>query len=164
MTSVVVVGSEAEAGVLAAESILLLIIRKPDAVLGLATGSTPLPVYHALTELLARDRVDVSRVFETKRRMLACHLSQRNRLLRQYGMSAPQRQATGLPPALRAVIFMPDLTSSPFQCAFSPLGRSARGPAASAVPGAGAPSSRSASRFASGVNRHHNSRPRRKQS
>ena len=31
-------------------------------------------------------RVDVSRVFDTKREMLACHASQRNWLLRQHGM------------------------------------------------------------------------------
>ena len=30
--------------------------------------------------------VDVSRVFDTKRRMLACHASQRNWLLRQHGI------------------------------------------------------------------------------
>ena len=30
--------------------------------------------------------VDVSRVFETKRQMLACHASQRDWLLRQHGM------------------------------------------------------------------------------
>lgn len=62
MTSVVVVGSEAEAGQLAAESIVRLIRRKPDAVLGLATGSTPLPVYRALASLLAAGSVDVSKV------------------------------------------------------------------------------------------------------
>jgi glucosamine-6-phosphate deaminase len=62
VTEVIVVGSEAEAGELAAQSILRLISKKPDAVLGLATGSTPLPVYRALAELLAKNPVDVSRV------------------------------------------------------------------------------------------------------
>jgi glucosamine-6-phosphate deaminase len=62
VTEVIVVGSQAEAGELVARSILRLIGKKPDAVLGLATGSTPLPVYHALAGLLAANPVDVSRV------------------------------------------------------------------------------------------------------
>ncbi len=39
-----------------------LVVAKPDAVLGLATGSTPLPVYEALARSLAQRSVDVSRV------------------------------------------------------------------------------------------------------
>lgn len=62
MAEVVVLESESAAGALVAESIRALIIRKPDAVLGLATGSTPLAVYRALAELLATDPLDVSRV------------------------------------------------------------------------------------------------------
>jgi len=62
MAEVVFVDSEAEAGTLAAASIRALILRKPDAVLGLATGSTPLAVYAALAASLTADPIDVSRV------------------------------------------------------------------------------------------------------
>ena len=62
MAEVVVVKDQAAAGALAAESIVELISGKPDAVLGLATGSTPLPVYRALTSLIAERGVDVSHV------------------------------------------------------------------------------------------------------
>ena len=54
--------SEAAAGTLVAASIRSLIEIKPDAVLGLATGSTPLSVYTALAQSLAEDPIDVSRV------------------------------------------------------------------------------------------------------
>ncbi|MBX3195507.1 MAG: glucosamine-6-phosphate deaminase [Schumannella sp.] len=50
MAEVVIVGTPAEAGGIAAEFIARLVARKPDAVLGLATGSTPLPVWTALAE------------------------------------------------------------------------------------------------------------------
>lgn len=50
MAEVVIVTSAAEAGAIAAEHIAGLVARKPDAVLGLATGSTPLPVWAALRE------------------------------------------------------------------------------------------------------------------
>ncbi|TFC26518.1 glucosamine-6-phosphate deaminase [Cryobacterium sp. TMT2-18-3] len=62
MAEVVFVDSEAAAGTLAAASIRALITRKPDAVLGLATGSTPLSVYAALAASLAENPMDVSRV------------------------------------------------------------------------------------------------------
>ncbi len=62
MTEVVIVSDAERAGELAAESILRLIAEKPDAVLGLATGSTPLPVYRALASRIVADRVDVSSV------------------------------------------------------------------------------------------------------
>ncbi|GIT79980.1 glucosamine-6-phosphate deaminase [Leifsonia sp. LS1] len=62
MAEVVVVKDQAAAGALAAESIVELISGKPDAVLGLATGSTPLPVYRALASLVAERGVDVSHV------------------------------------------------------------------------------------------------------
>lgn len=62
MTEVIVVDSEQAAGSLAAASILNLIEHKPNAVLGLATGSTPLPVYQALARRIAADNADVSRV------------------------------------------------------------------------------------------------------
>lgn len=48
MTEVVVVPSPAAGGALVADAIVALVQRRPDAVLGLATGSTPLPVYEAL--------------------------------------------------------------------------------------------------------------------
>ena len=48
MAEVVIVPSAEAAGELVADSIAALIATKPDAVLGFATGSTPLPVYRAL--------------------------------------------------------------------------------------------------------------------
>lgn len=58
MAEVVIASSAAEAGELAADRIEALVRRRPDAVLGLATGSTPLPVWASL-----RDRgLDLSRV------------------------------------------------------------------------------------------------------
>ena len=62
MAEVVVVEDEQAAGALAAASILELIRSKPDTVLGLATGSTPLTVYRALAAQLEHDPVDVSHV------------------------------------------------------------------------------------------------------
>ncbi|MBG6239100.1 glucosamine-6-phosphate deaminase [Mycetocola sp. CAN_C7] len=50
MAEVVIVGNAQAAGELVADAIAALITRKPDAVLGLATGSTPLPVYQALAQ------------------------------------------------------------------------------------------------------------------
>ena len=60
MAEVVIVESSAAAGALVAEEIVSLIAGRPDAVLGLATGSTPLPVYEALQSRIGR--VDVSQV------------------------------------------------------------------------------------------------------
>lgn len=60
MAEVVIVADAAEAGALVADEIARLVRARPDAVLGLATGSTPLPVYEALTSRLAG--VDVTRV------------------------------------------------------------------------------------------------------
>ncbi|MBS1673261.1 MAG: glucosamine-6-phosphate deaminase [Actinobacteria bacterium] len=53
MAEVVIVENPAAAGELVAEEIARLIARRSDAVLGLATGSTPLPVYAALRARLA---------------------------------------------------------------------------------------------------------------
>lgn len=53
MAEVVIVESAEAAGSLVATEIFELIDRRPDAVLGLATGSTPLPVYQALRAQLA---------------------------------------------------------------------------------------------------------------
>lgn len=58
MAEVVIVASREDAGALAADRIEALVRRKPDAVLGLATGSTPLPVWAALRER----GLDLSRV------------------------------------------------------------------------------------------------------
>lgn len=60
MAEVVIVENTEAAGALVADEIVALIARRPDAVLGLATGSTPLPVYQALRSRL--DGVDVSQV------------------------------------------------------------------------------------------------------
>jgi len=60
MAEVVIVTGAEEAGRLAADAIARLIRDRADAVLGLATGSTPLPVYQALPAALAG--IDVSRV------------------------------------------------------------------------------------------------------
>lgn len=62
MAEVVVVENESAAGELIASSIRALILAKPDAVLGLATGSTPLPIYSALVRSFAAVAIDVSRV------------------------------------------------------------------------------------------------------
>ena len=48
MAEVVIVGSAEEAGQIAAGLIETLVLQKPDAVLGFATGSTPLSTYAAL--------------------------------------------------------------------------------------------------------------------
>jgi glucosamine-6-phosphate deaminase len=58
VAEVVIVASPEAAGEVAADAIEALVARKPDAVLGFATGSTPLPAYAAL----ARRRLDLSRV------------------------------------------------------------------------------------------------------
>jgi glucosamine-6-phosphate deaminase len=58
MAEVVIVGSSEEGGELAAGLIARLVTDRPDAVLGLATGSTPLPVWRAL----AARSLDLSKV------------------------------------------------------------------------------------------------------
>ncbi|MFN8193283.1 MAG: glucosamine-6-phosphate deaminase [Nocardioidaceae bacterium] len=58
---VVVVGSEDELGELAAEVVAGLLADRPDAVLGLATGSSPLPLYRALARRVAAG-LDLRRV------------------------------------------------------------------------------------------------------
>ena len=60
MAEVVIVPDAAAAGALVADEIVRLVRSTPEAVLGLATGSTPLPVYEALRSRL--EGVDVSRV------------------------------------------------------------------------------------------------------
>ncbi|WP_316783876.1 glucosamine-6-phosphate deaminase [Streptomyces sasae] len=58
---VVIVPDAAAGGELIAEAIARLLRRKPDALLGVATGSTPLPVYRALTAKVRAGDVDISR-------------------------------------------------------------------------------------------------------
>jgi len=58
MAEVVILDSREAAGELGAEFVARLVARTPDAVLGLATGSTPLPLWHAL----AARALDLSRV------------------------------------------------------------------------------------------------------
>lgn len=60
MAEVIIVPSPAAGGMLVADEIVKLLSARPDAVLGLATGSTPMPVYEALRSRLAG--VDVSQV------------------------------------------------------------------------------------------------------
>jgi 6-phosphogluconolactonase/Glucosamine-6-phosphate isomerase/deaminase len=62
MAEVVVVESEHAAGELVAGAILELVAQHPDAVLGLATGSTPLPVYRALAARVQAGEADLRRV------------------------------------------------------------------------------------------------------
>jgi glucosamine-6-phosphate deaminase len=57
---VVIVPDAKAGGELIAETIAALIARKPDALLGVATGSTPLPIYRALAERVAGGGLDVS--------------------------------------------------------------------------------------------------------
>lgn len=52
----------AELGAFAAEQVLSAVTARPDAVIGFATGSSPLPLYRALTELVRERRIDVTRV------------------------------------------------------------------------------------------------------
>jgi glucosamine-6-phosphate deaminase len=58
MAEVVILPSAEDAGRLGAEIVAGLVATKPDAVLGLATGSTPLPLWRALAE----QHLDLSRV------------------------------------------------------------------------------------------------------
>ncbi|WP_127476828.1 glucosamine-6-phosphate deaminase [Microbacterium sulfonylureivorans] len=60
MAEVIIVRDPAEAGAVVADEIVRLIRANPAVVLGLATGSTPLPVYEALRPRVAG--VDMSRV------------------------------------------------------------------------------------------------------
>jgi len=59
---VVIVPDAAAGGELIAASIAALLAGKPDALLGVATGSTPLPIYRALAARVADGSADVSRL------------------------------------------------------------------------------------------------------
>ncbi|WUH91082.1 glucosamine-6-phosphate deaminase [Streptomyces sp. NBC_00433] len=58
---VVIVPDAAAGGGLIADAMAALLHRKPDALLGVATGSTPLPVYQALAAKVRAGAVDASR-------------------------------------------------------------------------------------------------------
>jgi glucosamine-6-phosphate deaminase len=58
---VVIVPDPAAGGELVAEAMAALLRRRPDALLGVATGSTPLPVYRALAGKVLRGEADASR-------------------------------------------------------------------------------------------------------
>ncbi|MFE7133273.1 glucosamine-6-phosphate deaminase [Streptomyces sp. NPDC057638] len=58
---VVIVPDAAAGGELIAEAMAGLLRRKPDALLGVATGSTPLPIYEALAAKVRGAEVDVTR-------------------------------------------------------------------------------------------------------
>lgn len=58
---VVILGEKEEAGTLVADAIEELLAGKPAAVLGLATGSTPLPVYRQLARRCAAGMVSFAR-------------------------------------------------------------------------------------------------------
>lgn len=62
MAEIIIVENERAAGRLVADAIIQLIRTDPAAVLGVATGSTPLSVYRALAEILREDDIDVSGV------------------------------------------------------------------------------------------------------
>jgi glucosamine-6-phosphate deaminase len=59
---VVIVPDAAAGGELIAEAIAALVARKPEALLGVATGSTPLPIYRALAARVAAGTLDVARL------------------------------------------------------------------------------------------------------
>ncbi|GAA2753627.1 glucosamine-6-phosphate deaminase [Amnibacterium kyonggiense] len=58
---IVILPDGAAVGAAAAARIAAVVQRKPEAVLGLATGSSPLGAYAALADLVARGEVDLSR-------------------------------------------------------------------------------------------------------
>jgi len=62
VAEVVIVPDAAAAGALVADAVLALVASKPDAVLGLATGSSPLAVYAALADRTADRGIDLSRL------------------------------------------------------------------------------------------------------
>lgn len=62
MPEIIIVNNEDEAGELYAQAVADLIVRKPDAVLGLATGSSPLAAYKQLARKVKDEGIDVSQV------------------------------------------------------------------------------------------------------
>ena len=62
MPEVIIVNNEDEAGELYAKCVADLIRNKPNAVLGLATGSSPLAAYKQLAQKVKEEHIDVSQV------------------------------------------------------------------------------------------------------
>ncbi|MBR7829853.1 glucosamine-6-phosphate deaminase [Actinospica sp. MGRD01-02] len=62
MMEVVIVPDAGAGGELIAEAIAALVARKPEALLGVATGSTPLPIYRALAARVSAGTLDVDRL------------------------------------------------------------------------------------------------------
>lgn len=62
MTEVIIVKNETEAGEIYAACVAELIARKPNCILGLATGSSPLAAYQGLERRVKADNLDVSQV------------------------------------------------------------------------------------------------------
>lgn len=62
MAEVIIVKNEKEAGQIYARAVAHLITRKPNAVLGFATGSSPLAAYEELAILVHSENIDVSHV------------------------------------------------------------------------------------------------------
>jgi glucosamine-6-phosphate deaminase len=62
VAQVVVVDTPLEAGTLVAASILSALVTKPNLVLGLATGSSPQPVYQSLAARIPAEAIDISQV------------------------------------------------------------------------------------------------------
>lgn len=62
MTEVIIVKNQDEAGKIYAQRVARLIEQKPDCVLGLATGSSPLAAYHQLAAFVKAESIDVSQV------------------------------------------------------------------------------------------------------
>ncbi|HIY66061.1 MAG TPA: 6-phosphogluconolactonase, partial [Candidatus Agrococcus pullicola] len=62
MAEVIIVDSAEEAGALVGGAIGDAISQKPEFVLGVATGSTPLTTYRSLAEVIRERGIDVSRV------------------------------------------------------------------------------------------------------
>lgn len=62
MAEVIIVNSQQDAGEIYAQCVADLIAAKPDCVLGLATGSSPLAAYQQLARKVQDSRLDVSRV------------------------------------------------------------------------------------------------------
>ena len=62
MPEIIIVKNEAEAGEIYGRCVADLIKAKPDAVLGLATGSSPLAAYRALAKIVKDEAIDVSGV------------------------------------------------------------------------------------------------------
>ena len=62
MAEIVIVDSARSAGEVAADAVQQLVAERPQAVLGLATGSTPVPLYRALERRVAAGGLDLSGV------------------------------------------------------------------------------------------------------